>query len=396
MDLNFLQSDKERLMNNYMLNFGPQHPAAHGVLRIVLEMDGEVIEQAEPHVGMLHRGTEKLIEYKNYLQALPYFDRLDYMAMLCQEHCYVLCVEKLLGIKPSRSAQYLRVLFAELTRIFNHVVGLTAHAMDVGALTPFLWNFEEREKIMEFFERISGARMHSVYFTPGGVVRDIDESLFEDLRRFFVGFNFRLDELEEMLTENRIWKQRTVDVGVVTKSDALLWGFSGPMLRASGVAWDIRKVSPYDAYDSVDFLVPVGEFGDSFDRFLVRIEEMRQSVSIGFQCLDYLGSTGVSLNENRVEMDNSMELLIEHFKNWSSCDLYNFSGEVYQVVEAPKGEFGCFLSSFDGLSKPYRCHIKAPGFLHLQAVNSMARGHLLADLVTIIGSQDIVFGEIDR
>ena len=391
---------KRQTLKNFTLNFGPQHPAAHGVLRLVLEMNGEVVQRADPHIGLLHRGTEKLIEYKNYLQALPYFDRLDYVSMMCQEHGYSLAVEKLLRCEIPLRAQYIRVLFSEITRILNHLLALTCHALDVGALTPFLWGFEEREKLMEFYERVSGARMHAAYIRPGGVAQDLPLGLSEDIYRFARQFASRIDEMEEMLTGNRIWKQRLVDIGVVTADQALDWGFSGVMLRGSGVAWDLRKTQPYDVYDRMDFQVPVGSRGDCYDRYLIRIEEMRQSLRIILQCLQEMPQGEIKVDDrkitppSRTHMKTSMESLIHHFKLYTE----GFSvpaGETYTAVEAPKGEFGVYLVS-NGTNRPYRCKIRAPGFAHLQGIDFMAKNHMLADVVTIIGTQDIVFGELDR
>ena len=387
-------------MRHFTINFGPQHPAAHGVLRLVLEMNGEVVQRADPHIGLLHRGTEKLIEYKTYLQALPYFDRLDYVSMICQEHGYSLAVEKLLGCTPPVRAQYIRVLFAEITRILNHLLALTTHALDVGALTPFLWGFEEREKCMEFYERVSGARMHAAYVRPGGVAQDLPLGLSEDIYRFAQQFSSRIDEMEELLTSNRIWKQRLVDVGVVTANSAFDWGFSGVMLRGSGVSWDLRKTQPYDAYGELDFQVPVGSRGDCYDRYLIRLEEMRQSVRIIMQCLNEMPGGMVRSNDRKLnpparsQMKQSMESLIHHFKLYTEGFTVP-AGETYTAVEAPKGEFGVYLVS-NGSNRPYRCKIRAPGFAHLQGLDVMSRNHMLADVVTIIGTQDIVFGEVDR
>jgi len=391
---------KRQTLKNFTLNFGPQHPAAHGVLRLVLEMNGEVVQRADPHIGLLHRGTEKLIEYKNYLQALPYFDRLDYVSMMCQEHGYSLAVEKLLHCEVPLRAQYIRVLFSEITRILNHLLALTCHAMDVGALTPFLWGFEEREKLMEFYERVSGARMHAAYVRPGGVAQDLPLGLSEDIYRFARQFASRIDEMEEMLTGNRIWKQRLVDIGVVTADQALDWGFSGVMLRGSGIAWDLRKTQPYDVYGKMDFQVPVGSRGDCYDRYLIRVEEMRQSLRIILQCLQEMPQGEIKADDrkitppSRTHMKTSMESLIHHFKLYTE----GFSvpaGETYTAVEAPKGEFGVYLVS-NGTNRPYRCKIRAPGFAHLQGIDFMSKNHMLADVVTIIGTQDIVFGEVDR
>lgn len=385
---------------NFTINFGPQHPAAHGVLRLVLEMNGEVIERADPHIGLLHRGTEKLIEYKTYLQALPYFDRLDYVSMMCQEHAYSLAVEKLLKTQVPLRAQYIRVLFSEITRILNHLLALTCHAMDVGALTPFLWGFEEREKLMEFYERVSGARMHAAYVRPGGVAQDLPFGLCEDIYRFSQQFASRIDEMEEMLTNNRIWKQRLVDVGVVDADSAKDWGFSGVMLRGSGIKWDLRKTEPYDVYSKMDFAIPVGVHGDCYDRYLIRISEMRQSIRLIMESLNSLPEGCIKVDDRKIsaparsQMKQSMESLIHHFKLYTE----GFSvpaGETYTAVEAPKGEFGVFLVS-NASNRPYRCKIRAPGFAHLQGLDFMAKNHMLADLVTIIGTQDIVFGEVDR
>ena len=391
---------KRQTLKNFTLNFGPQHPAAHGVLRLVLEMNGEVVQRADPHIGLLHRGTEKLIEYKNYLQALPYFDRLDYVSMMCQEHGYSLAVEKLLHCEVPLRAQYIRVLFSEITRILNHLLALTCHAMDVGALTPFLWGFEEREKLMEFYERVSGARLHAAYIRPGSVAQDLPLGLSEDIYRFARQFASRIDEMEEMLTGNRIWKQRLVDIGVVTADEALDWGFSGVMLRGSGVAWDLRKTQPYDVYSKMDFQVPVGSRGDCYDRYLIRVEEMRQSLRIILQCLQEMPQGEIKTDDrkitppSRTHMKTSMESLIHHFKHYTEGFTVP-AGETYTSVEAPKGEFGVYLVS-NGTNRPYRCKIRAPGFAHLQGIDFMAKNHMLADVVTIIGTQDIVFGEVDR
>lgn len=391
---------KKKKIKNFTMNFGPQHPAAHGVLRLVLELDGEIVERADPHIGLLHRGTEKLIEYKSYLQALPYFDRLDYVSMMAQEHGYSLSVEKLLGIQSPIRAQYIRVLFSEITRILNHLLAVTTHALDVGAMTPFLWAFEEREKLMEFYERVSGARMHAAYFRPGGVSQDLPRGLCEDIDAFAQQFASRLDEMEELLTENRIWKQRLVDVGVVSAEQAMHWGFSGVMLRGSGIEWDLRRSNAYEVYDNLHFDVPVGKNGDCYDRYLVRMEEMRQSLRIVSQCLNMIPSGIVKADNKKItppsrfEMKDSMESLIHHFKLYSEGYAVP-KGETYTSVEAPKGEFGVYLIS-DGSPNPYRCKIRAPGFAHLQSLDWMTRGHFIADVVTIIGTQDIVFGEVDR
>jgi NADH-quinone oxidoreductase subunit D len=391
---------EETHIKPYTMNFGPQHPAAHGVLRLVLEMEGEIVERADPHVGLLHRGTEKLIEYKTYTQATPYFDRLDYVAPMNQEHAFALAVEKLLGITPPPRAQYIRVLFSELTRILNHLLNITTFALDVGAITPALWGFEEREKGMEFYDRVCGARLHANYFRPGGVAMDMPIGLADDIREWVEEFPKVLDDLDNLLTGNRIFKQRTVDIGVVSEEQALDWGFSGPMLRGSGVAWDLRKSQPYDVYGELDFDVPVGKTGDCYARYLVRMEEMRQSLKLMRQCLERLPGGPVKVNDYKVspppraEMKASMEALIHHFKLYTEG--YHVSaGETYTAVEAPKGEFGVYLVS-DGTNKPYRCHIRAPGFAHLQGLDFMSRGAMLADVVANIGSMDIVFGEIDR
>jgi NADH-quinone oxidoreductase subunit D len=387
-------------IKNMTLNFGPQHPAAHGVLRLVLEMDGEVVERADPHIGLLHRGTEKLIEYKTYIQALPYFDRLDYVSPMCQEHTFSLAVEKLLGCEIPLRAQYLRVIFAEITRLLNHTLNITTQALDVGAMTPLLWLFEEREKMMGFYEGVSGARMHAAWIRPGGVRMDMPSKMADDIFAFCDGFLKIVDDVDDLLTENRIWKQRTVDIGVVTDDEALAWGFSGPMLRGSGIAWDLRKAQPYEVYDRMEFDIPIGKNGDSWDRYLVRMEEMRQSVRIIRQALNELPGGAVMTDDSRIAppkrelMKYSMEALINHFKLYSE-GFHVPAGEVYAAVEAPKGEFGVYLVA-DGTNKPYRCKVRAPGFAHLQALDFMSKGHMLADAVTIIGTMDIVFGEIDR
>jgi len=385
-------------INNFTLNFGPQHPAAHGVLRLVLELNGEIIIRADPHIGLLHRGTEKLIEHRAYLQALPYFDRLDYVSMMAQEHAYSLAIEKLLDIIIPSRAKYIRVIFLELTRLLNHLLAVTTHALDVGALTPFLWGFEEREKLMEFYERVSGARMHAAYIRPGGVSQDFPMLLADDIFTFITNFGVRLNEIEELLS-SRIWKQRLVDIGCVSFNEALTYGFSGVMLRGSGVSWDLRKVASYEIYDLLEFKVPIGLNGDCFDRYLIRIEEMRQSLYIIHQALNQLPAGPYRIEHkitppSRALMKFNMEALIHHFKLYTEGFTVP-SGETYACVEAPKGEFGVFLAS-DSTNRPSRCHIKAPGLLHLQALDTMTRGHLLADLVTIIGTADVVFGEIDR
>ena len=385
---------------NYTLNFGPQHPAAHGVLRLVLELDGEIVERADPHIGLLHRGTEKLIETKTYIQALPYFDRLDYVSPMCQEHAYALAVEKLLQIEVPRRGQYIRVLFSEITRILNHILNITTFALDVGAMTPFLWLFEDREILMEFYERVSGSRLHSAYFRPGGVHRDIPDGLCDDIENFCEKFISHIDDTEKLIEKNRIFRQRSVGIGKISVDDALEWGFSGPCIRASGLNWDLRKKQPYDCYNEMDFKVPTGSTGDCFERFLVRVEEMRQSVSIIRQCLKNIPDGPSISNDPRVVppkreiMKESMESLINHFKLFTE-GFHVPSGETYTAVEAPKGEFGVLLIS-DGTNKPYRCKIRSPGFPFLQATEFLSKGHMLSDLVAIIGSLDVVFGEIDR
>ena len=382
------------------LNFGPQHPAAHGVLRMVMEMDGEVVRRIDPHIGLLHRGTEKLIEYKTYLQAIPYFDRLDYVSPMNQEHAFVLAIEKLMGVEVPSRGQYIRVLFDEITRILNHMLSIPAYAMDVGAVTPFLWAFEERELLMEFYERVSGARMHAAYYRPGGVHQDLPAGLLDDVWAWTERFPKVIDDIEELLTENRIFKQRLVDIGIVSAEDAIAWGFTGPMLRASGVPWDLRKAQPYLVYDKMDFDIPVGKNGDCYDRYLVRIEEMRQSVKIMRQCVQAMpGGPASSVDRKvapppRAEMKRSMEALIHHFKLYTE-GFHVPAGETYTAVEAPKGEFGVYLIA-DGSNRPYRCKIRAPGFPHLQAMEFCSKGYMLADSVAILGSMDIVFGEIDR
>jgi NADH-quinone oxidoreductase subunit D len=390
----------ETQIKNMTLNFGPQHPSAHGVLRLVLEMDGEVIDRADPHVGLLHRGTEKLIEYKTYMQAVPYFDRLDYVAPQNQEHAFSLAVEKLLGIEVPLRGQYIRVLYAELGRITNHLFTICAFAMDIGAMTPMLWGFEERERLMEFCERVCGARLHMNYFRPGGVSMDLPVGLVDDIRTWANEFPKVMDDLEALMTENRIFKQRSVDIGAISADDALDWGFSGPCLRACGLAWDLRKAQPYEVYDRMDFDIPVGTHGDCYDRYLVRMLEMRESLKIVHQCLDQMPSGPVKVDDRKIssppraEMKNSMEALIHHFKLYTE-GYHVPAGETYTVVEAPKGEFGVYLVS-DGTSRPYRCKIRTPGFAHLQAMDFLTRGHMLADVVAVLGSLDIVFGEVDR
>ncbi|MBZ9809947.1 NADH-quinone oxidoreductase subunit D [Mesorhizobium sp. BR1-1-9] len=391
-------------VRNFTINFGPQHPAAHGVLRLVLELDGEVVERVDPHIGLLHRGTEKLIEYKNYLQALPYFDRLDYVAPMNQEHAFCLAAEKLLQISVPQRGQLIRVLYCEIGRLLSHLLNVTTQAMDIGALTPPLWGFAEREKLMVFYERASGARMHANYFRIGGVHQDLPPDLLDDIWDFCDPFLKVCDNLEELLTENRIFKQRNVDVGVIGLDDAWAWGFSGVMVRGSGAAWDLRKAQPYECYPQMDFDIPIGKNGDCYDRYLVRMEEMRQSVRIMRQCLDMLrspqGQGPVAIPNRKItpprraEMKRSMEATIHHFKLYTEGH-HVPEGEVYAAVEAPKGEFGVYLVS-DGGNVPYRCKIRAPSFAHLQAMDYLSRGHMIADVSAIIGSLDIVFGEIDR
>ena len=387
-------------LKNIAVNFGPQHPAAHGVLRLIVELAGEKVARADPHIGLLHRGTEKLIEYKTYMQALPYFDRLDYVSMMCNEQCFSMAIEKLLNIDVPLRAKYIRTLFAELTRILNHIMGIGTHALDIGALTPFFWLFEEREKLMEFYERVSGARMHAAYIRPGGVSLDMPLGLMDDIHEWASKYAERLDEVEDMLTSNRVWVGRTANIGTVTAEQALEWGFSGVMLRGSGIKWDLRKTAPYDAYDLVDFDVPIGKNGDCYDRYLCRIEEMRQSLRIIYQCLNQMPSGEVRIDDAKIvpprreEMKTSMEALIHHFKLFTQ-GFQVPPGATYTAIEAPKGEFGVYLVS-DGSSKPYRCKIKAPGFAHLSALRHMGPGCMLADIVAIIGTLDVVFGEIDR
>ena len=388
------------MSDKYTINFGPQHPATHGVLRLVLDLDGEVVERADPHIGFLHRGTEKLIENKTYLQSIPYFDRLDYVSPMNQEHAFVLAVEKLLGISSTVRSQYIRVLFSELTRIGNHLLNIGAFVLDIGGMTPFLCSFEEREVIMGFYEQASGSRMHAAYFRPGGVSKDLPKSLLEKIYDFALRFPNIIDDIESLVTNNRIFKQRTVDIGIINGKDALAWGLSGPMLRASGVAWDLRKSQPYEIYEDLDFDIPIGKHGDCYDRYLVRVAEMRESVRLILQCLEKMPDGSVHhANQkisppNRTDMKTSMEALIHHFKLFTE-GFHVPEGEVYTAIEAPKGEFGVHLIS-DGSNKPYRCKIRAPGFAFLQALDFMSRGHLLSDIVAILGSMDIVFGEVDR
>ena len=387
-------------VDNHTINFGPQHPAAHGVLRLILEMDGEVVERADPHIGLLHRGTEKLIEYKTYMQALPYFDRLDYVSPMCMEHNWALATEKLLGIEPPERGKWIRTLFAEITRVLNHLLNVTTYALDVGAITPSLWGFEEREKLLIFYEAASGARYHANYFRPGGVGRDLPAGLEASIADWARTFPKFIDELQQLLTSNRIWKQRTVDIGVMSPEDALAWGFTGPCIRASGIPWDLRRSQPYDMYDEVEFDVPVGRNGDCYDRYLVRMEEMRQSVRIIEQCLARMKPGPVKVQDRkftpprREEMKRSMEAMIHHFKLYTE-GYHVPAGTTYTATESPKGEFGVYLIA-DGTNKPYRCKIRPTGFAHLQAIDYMAKRHMLADAVAIIGSLDVVFGEIDR
>ena len=391
----------DEVISNYTINFGPQHPAAHGVLRMVMELDGEIIERIDPHVGLLHRGTEKLIEHKTYLQALPYFDRLDYCSPLAMEHSYVLAIEKLLNLEVPIRGQYLRVLFAELTRICNHMLNLGSHVMDVGAMTPNLWMFEVREDCLNFFERASGARMHAAWFRPGGVHQDVPEKLLVDIGEWLDGRLPRLfEDAMSLVVDNRIFKQRNVDIAVVSKADALAWGFSGPMIRGAGIPWDLRKSQPYDVYDRMNFEIPVGTNSDCYDRFMVRVEEVRQSAKIMKQCLAEMPSGPVCSQDRKVtpparaEMKQSMEALIHHFKLYTE-GFHVPAGEVYVATESPKGEFGVYLVS-DGSNKPYRCKIRPTAFSHLQAMDFMSKGHMLPDVTAIIGAIDVVFGECDR
>ena len=390
----------ETQIKNLNLNFGPQHPAAHGVLRMVLELDGEIVARADPHVGLLHRGTEKLIEHKTYLQAIPYFDRLDYVAPMNQEHAFCLAIEKLMGVEVPERGQYIRVLFSEIGRLLSHILNITTQAMDVGALTPPLWGFEEREKLMIFYERVCGSRLHANYFRPGGVHQDLPPGLAEDIYEFCEEFPKVLADIEQLITDNRIFKQRNVDIAVVTPEDALAWGFSGVMVRGSGLAWDLRRSQPYENYSNLEFDIAVGKNGDCYDRYLVRVEEMLQSIHIMKQCLDNMTAGPVMSIDNKItpprraEMKTSMEALIHHFKLYTEGFKVP-EGEVYAAVEAPKGEFGVYLVS-DGSNMPYRCKIRAPGFPHMQAMDFLSKGHMLADVSAIIGTLDIVFGEIDR
>jgi NADH-quinone oxidoreductase subunit D len=391
----------EQQIRNFNINFGPQHPAAHGVLRLVLELDGEIVERCDPHIGLLHRGTEKLMESRTYLQNLPYFDRLDYVAPMNQEHAWCLAIERLTGTVVPRRASLIRVLFCEIGRVLNHILNVTTQALDVGALTPPLWGFEEREKLMVFYERASGARLHAAYFRPGGVHQDLTQQLIDDIDQWAVEFPRVLDDIDGLLTENRIFKQRNADIGVVTEEDIQKWGFSGVMVRGSGLAWDLRRAQPYECYNEFDFKIPVGINGDCYDRYLCRMAEMRESTSIIRQAIAKLRvepgdilSRGKVTPPSRAEMKTSMEALIHHFKLYTE-GFHVPAGEIYAAVEAPKGEFGVYLVA-DGTNKPYRAKIRAPGFLHLQAIDSIAKGHQLADVAAIIGTMDVVFGEIDR
>jgi NADH-quinone oxidoreductase subunit D len=397
-------AEAETGLRNFTINFGPQHPAAHGVLRLVLELDGEVVERVDPHIGLLHRGTEKLIEHKTYLQAIGYFDRLDYVAPMNQEHAFCLAIEKLLGIEVPRRGQLIRVLYCEIGRLLSHLLNVTTQALDVGALTPPLWGFEEREKLMVFYERASGARMHANYFRPGGVHQDLPPKLIDDIWAFCDPFLKVCDDIEGLLTDNRIFKQRNVDIGVVKLEDTWKWGFSGVMVRGSGAAWDLRRAQPYECYSELDFAIPVGKNGDCYDRYLIRMEEMRQSTGIMKQCLERLrspeGQGPVVIEDNKItpprraEMKRSMEALIHHFKLYTEGFRVP-AGEVYAAVEAPKGEFGVYLVA-DGTNKPYKCKIRAPSYPHLAAMDFLCRGHMLADVSAILGSIDVVFGEVDR
>ena len=387
-------------IKNMTLNFGPQHPAAHGVLRLVMELDGEVIERCDPHIGLLHRGTEKLIEYKTYQQALPYFDRLDYVSPMAMEHAYVLAIEKLLGLAVPERGQAVRVLFSEITRLLNHLLNVVSQGMDVGAITPALWGYEEREKLMEFYEGVSGARLHANYFRVGGVRQDLPLGMVEDIGKYVNGFQNFIDDMETLLTENRIFKQRNVDISVISPDEAMDWGFSGVMLRCTGLPWDLRKAQPYDGYEKYDFDIPVGKNGDCYDRYLCRVEEMRQSCHIIKQVLETIPEGPVISEDRKVvaparaDMKQSMEALIHHFKLYTEGFKVP-AGETYTSIEAPKGEFGVYLIS-DGTNMPYRCKIRSPGFVHLAAMDHLCKGHLLADSVAVIGSLDVVFGEIDR
>jgi NADH dehydrogenase I D subunit len=399
----------QKRIKNLTLNFGPQHPAAHGVLRLILELNGEIIQKVDSHIGLLHRGTEKLIEFKTFLQALPYFDRLDYVSMMSQEHAFALAIEDILGCVVPFRAQIIRVLFLEITRILNHLLAVTTHALDIGALTPFLWAFEEREKLMEFYERVSGARFHANYIRPGGVSQDIPENLLEDIFIFTNQFNYRIDEIQDLLASNRVWKERLINVGIVSKEQAFTWGFSGVLLRGSGILWDLRLIESYDSYNKFKFNIPVGFLGDCYDRYLIRIYEMRESLNLLNQALVLLKILReepqlniYNIQDNKIVaplrsvMKESMEALIHHFKFYTE-NIILPREETYISVEAPKGEFGVYLNiSANNRNKPYRCRIKSPGFLHLQGIDFMSKGASLSDIVAIIGTQDLVLGEIDR
>jgi NADH-quinone oxidoreductase subunit D len=386
--------------NTITMNFGPQHPAAHGVLRLVMDLDGEIVSRVDPHIGLLHRGTEKLIEHKTYLQALPYFDRLDYVAPMNQEHAFALAIERLLGLEVPKRGQYIRVLYCEIGRLLNHLLQVTTQALDCGAFTPSLWGFEEREKLMVFYERASGSRMHAAYFRAGGVHQDLPPALLDDIYKFCEHFPKVLDDIENLLTENRIFRQRNVDIGIISRADAEAWGCSGVMLRSTGVAWDLRRAQPYECYNELDFQIPVGRNGDNFDRYLMRVQEMRQANKLMQQCIEKMPGGPVTSLDNKVvppkraEMKTSMEALIHHFKLYTE-GYHVPAGEVYAAVEAPKGEFGVYLVS-DGSNKPYRCKLRAPSYSHLQALDFLCKGHMLADVAAVLGSIDIVFGEIDR
>ncbi len=394
------QSDADKEMRKFTINFGPQHPAAHGVLRLVMDLDGELVERIDPHIGLLHRGTEKLIEHKTYLQSVPYFDRLDYVAPMNQEHAFALAVERLLGLEIPKRGQYIRVIYSEIGRLLSHLLNITTQAMDVGALTPPLWGFEEREKLMIFYERASGARLHAAYFRPGGVHQDLPDELLQDIYDFCDPFLKVMDDIEGLLTENRIFKQRNVDIGVVSVQDVHDWAMTGVMARGSGLAWDLRKSQPYESYADFDFDIPIGKNGDCYDRYLCRVEECRQSVRIIKQAIEKIPDGAVAATDGKIvppkraEMKGSMEALIHHFKLYTE-GYHVPAGEVYSAVEAPKGEFGVYLVA-DGSNKPYRCKIRAPGFAHLHALDYLGRGHMLADVSAILGSLDIVFGEVDR
>ena len=391
---------KAHVVDKHTINFGPQHPSAHGVLRLILEMEGEVIDRCDPHIGLLHRGTEKLIEYKSYMQALPYFDRLDYVSPMSCEHAFALATEKLLGVTAPARAQWIRVMFAEITRILNHLLNIGHFALDCGAISPSLWMYEQRELLLNFHERVSGSRFHANYFRPGGVAKDLPAGLEDDIAAWAEEFPKFITEMEDLLNGNRIFKQRLVDIGVISAEDALAWGFSGPCLRGSGVAWDLRRSQPYDKYDEVEFEVPIGKNGDSFDRYLVRMAEMRESVKIVKQALAKMKPGPIKVQDHKItpppraEMKHSMEALIHHFKLYTE-GYHVPAGATYTAVEAPKGEFGVYLQA-DGSNRPYRCKIRSTGFAHLQATEKLCKGHMLADMVAILGSLDIVFGEIDR